>query len=156
MFHVWLWLVLSLLWWIIIYTPSNPIFIIILMWILMIFSSEFSTGENKLLSGQNNLKRQNIPIFDHHDCALLWWPVFIITNNMLCFRGESSAGKGCNGDQGNPLACTDPKSGVTKLFGIMTVQKESLGNQLCEPTLYPDVFEKVSAVRSWIKENTGI
>jgi trypsin len=74
---------------------------------------------------------------------------FNVTENMLCAglanpTSEEGNNDACQGDSGGPLVCNGT------LYGVV-----SSGYQ-CGLSNFPGIYSKVSAVRSWIRNTTGV
>lgn len=91
------------------------------------------------------LRAVSVPYVDHVSCDDAYKIVGGITEQMICAGYHEEGGKdACQGDSGGPLVVNSILYGVVSWgFG-------------CAQPLYPGVYSKVSAVRDWIQEKTGI
>lgn len=89
----------------------------------------------------NRLNAVNVPIIDHKKCKKAYENL----NDFMICAGYNDGGKdACQGDSGGPLICNGELAGVVS-FGTG-----------CAAPGFPGVYAKISAVRSWIKKETGI
>ncbi|EDW12627.1 trypsin-7 [Drosophila mojavensis] len=116
---------------------------------------EFKDGEMCYVSGWGDtlnsnesdewLRRVPLPLVNQEQCRKQNLLINIVTDNMIC-AGYSEGGKGaCHGDSGGPMV-----NGDGMLVGVV-----SWGNPCAKPN-YPSVFARVSYVREWIREHSGV
>jgi len=89
----------------------------------------------------------DVPIFDHATCTKNYKQYYEgdnITDNMICAGGNQGQ-DACQMDSGGPLVYQN-----TKLIGIVSWGEE------CGNKLFPGIYTRVSALRNWIQENSGI
>ncbi|XP_055918970.1 trypsin-1 [Eupeodes corollae] len=115
----------------------------------------FMDGDLCRVSGWGNTQNQNesrtslreaeVPIFNHELCSDKYKKFGGVTDRMIC-AGFLEGGKdACQGDSGGPLI---NQKGT--LVGVV-----SWGYGCARPD-YPGVYSRVSAVREWIREHSGI
>lgn len=68
---------------------------------------------------------------------------------MICAGFEKGGKDACQGDSGGPLSLLD-NDGSRVLVGVV-----SWGDDCAQP-YYPGVYARVSSVRSWIKNISGV
>ncbi|XP_073821499.1 trypsin-1-like [Musca autumnalis] len=91
------------------------------------------------------LRQVEVPIFNHEECSEKYKRFGGVTERMIC-AGYIQGGKdACQGDSGGPMVNGD---GV--LVGVV-----SWGYGCARPE-YPGIYSKVSYVRDWIRENSGV
>nr|XP_003705466.1 PREDICTED: trypsin-7-like [Megachile rotundata] len=92
----------------------------------------------------NQLRKVEVPLVSNVECSELY-VTRPITPRMICAGYVNLGGKdACQGDSGGPLVQYD------KLIGIV-----SWGFGCARPS-YPGVYTRVTALRSWITEKTGL
>ncbi|XP_071451607.1 trypsin-1-like [Hetaerina americana] len=89
--------------------------------------------------GSSELLHVNVPVVDEVTCSGVYSD---LTDRMLCAGSEWE--DSCQGDSGGPLV----QNG--KLVGIV-----SYGYGCASPG-FPGVYSRVSALRDWISENSGV
>jgi trypsin len=92
----------------------------------------------------NMLRSAEVPIFDQETCARLNENDGEVTDRMICAGYLAGGRDSCQGDSGGPLAVDG------RLVGIV-----SWGVGCARPN-YPGVYARVSALRSWIRENSDV
>ncbi|XP_063697122.1 trypsin-7-like [Culicoides brevitarsis] len=102
--------------------------------------------------GRNSkLRAVTLSIVDRNDCNArltgVYGGAYEVPENMLC-AGAKRGKDACHGDDGGPLIIKTEKG--PKLIGVF-----SFGYQ-CATFYYPAAFAKVSMVRNWIKQETGV
>jgi trypsin len=102
-------------------------------------------GDTKSFGDDKNLLRSaEVPIFDQELCAHLNKDHGVLTDRMICAGYLAGGRDSCQGDSGGPLAVDG------KLVGIV-----SWGVGCALPN-YPGVYARVSALRSWIRDNSDV
>ncbi|XP_076380535.1 trypsin-7 [Megalopta genalis] len=92
----------------------------------------------------NQLRKVEVPLVSNTECAQLYG-TRPITRRMICAGYVNLGGKdACQGDSGGPMVQ------YGKLIGIV-----SWGIGCARPS-YPGVYTRVTVLRSWITENTGL
>ncbi|XP_076664226.1 trypsin-7 [Andrena cerasifolii] len=92
----------------------------------------------------NQLRKVLVPLVSNAECSQLY-ASRPITTRMLCAGYVNVGGKdACQGDSGGPLVQND------QLIGIV-----SWGFGCARPS-YPGVYTRVTVLRSWITEKTGL
>ncbi|XP_031836778.1 trypsin-7-like [Nomia melanderi] len=100
------------------------------------------TKSNGQLS--NQLRKVEVPLVSNTDCAELYG-FRPITQRMICAGYVNFGGKdACQGDSGGPMVQHD------KLIGIV-----SWGIGCARPS-FPGVYTRITVLRSWITEKTGL
>uniref|UniRef100_A0A8C2B3S0 Si:dkey-21e2.3 n=1 Tax=Cyprinus carpio TaxID=7962 RepID=A0A8C2B3S0_CYPCA len=89
--------------------------------------------------GSNHLMETNVKVMNNMECERKWGKEDFSTSQMMCVHGD---GGSCDGDSGGPLVCGDTAVGVTS-FG---------DPDLCNSLKLPEVYIKISAYLSWIKD----
>ncbi|GCC22886.1 transmembrane protease serine 11D-like isoform X1 [Chiloscyllium punctatum] len=92
------------------------------------------------------LQKANVDIIDDNTCKNIYSQV---TERMLCAGFLTGGVDSCQGDSGGPLACMQP-DGKWFLAGIV-----SFGFQCARPG-FPGVYARVTALRDWVQEQTGV
>lgn len=69
---------------------------------------------------------------------------------MICAGDKTLDENICRGNEGGPMTCFDPFSGKAVLTGIVSWAEG------CNEGVRPRVYARVQAIRTWIKEKTGI
>ncbi|XP_060696339.1 transmembrane protease serine 9-like isoform X2 [Hemiscyllium ocellatum] len=92
------------------------------------------------------LQKANVDIIDDNTCKNIYSQ---FTERMLCAGFLSGGVDSCQGDSGGPLACMQP-DGKWFLAGIV-----SFGFQCARPG-FPGVYARVTALRDWVQEQTGV
>ncbi|XP_017966795.2 trypsin-1-like [Drosophila navojoa] len=116
---------------------------------------EFEDGEMCYVSGWGDtrnteesdefLRQVQVPLVNQEECNKKYNRYNGVTDSMIC-AGYPEGGKdSCKGDSGGPLVNGD---GV--LVGVV-----SWGHG-CGVSNYPGVYGRVSHVREWIREHTGV
>lgn len=73
-----------------------------------------------------------------------------VSDRIVC-AGYDEGGKGfCQGDSGGPLVKFDEDGHNPSLIGVVSWRK------FCGESKFPDIYARVTSVRSWIKEVTNI
>lgn len=114
----------------------------------------FTNGSLATVTGWGNLKsvgtrtkqlyKVEVPLVSYMECKLLYRGL-LISQRMICAGFVDRGGKdACQGDSGGPLVLDG------KLIGIVSW---GLG---CAEANYPGVYTRVTALRSWIREKTGL
>lgn len=86
-----------------------------------------------------------VPIIENTECAENYASMEIdISEYMICAGYPNGKMDACAGDSGGPLVCGDTLYGVVS-FGVG-----------CADPGHPGVYAKVSAVRDWIEDYTGV
>jgi trypsin len=122
--------------------------------IIELEEEEVLTDDLAIVSGWGNTKNSEddqkwlrsaeVPIFDQKLCAHLNRGYGLVTDRMICAGYLAGGRDSCQGDSGGPLAVDG------KLVGIV-----SWGVGCAQPN-YPGVYARVSALSSWIRENSDI
>lgn len=92
----------------------------------------------------NRLRATEVPVVDKTTCDDAYKEYYGITERMVCAGYDEGGKDSCQGDSGGPLV----HEGV--LHGVVSWGKG------CAEKGFPGVYAKVAAVRSWIKESTGV
>ncbi|XP_033316925.1 trypsin-4-like [Bombus bifarius] len=117
-------------------------------------ADHYTAGSNAMVTGwgvlRNNgplttrLRKVQVPLVSSAQCSRLYM-TRPITRRMICAGYVNAGGKdACQGDSGGPLVQHD------KLIGIV-----SWGFGCARPS-YPGVYTRVTVLRSWITEKTGL
>ncbi|XP_043584054.1 trypsin-4-like [Bombus pyrosoma] len=117
-------------------------------------ADHYTAGSNAMVTGwgvlRNNgplttrLRKVQVPLVSSAQCSRLYI-TRPITRRMICAGYVNTGGKdACQGDSGGPLVQHD------KLIGIV-----SWGFGCARPS-YPGVYTRVTVLRSWITEKTGL
>lgn len=69
---------------------------------------------------------------------------------MICAGKGNEIKVTCRGDEGSPLVCGSDASGMNILQGIVSWAEG------CGDSRYPGVYSRVSSVRQWIQNVTGV
>ncbi|XP_041041239.1 transmembrane protease serine 9-like [Carcharodon carcharias] len=93
------------------------------------------------------LQKADVDIINNNTCKTIYGN--IITERMLCAGFLEGGVDSCQGDSGGPLACMEP-DGTWFLAGIV-----SFGLECAKPN-FPGVYTRVTALRDWLQEQTGI
>jgi len=91
-----------------------------------------------------HLRGADVPIFNQVECSKAYKRYGGVTSRMICAGFDEGGKDACQGDSGGPLVCNN------KLVGIV-----SWGYGCAQPK-YPGVYSRVSYVRQWIKQVTGV
>ncbi|XP_059499534.1 transmembrane protease serine 9-like isoform X3 [Stegostoma tigrinum] len=91
------------------------------------------------------LQKANVDIIADSTCR----SIYQITERMLCAGFLTGGVDSCQGDSGGPLACMQP-DGIWLLAGIV-----SFGFECARPN-FPGVYARVTALRDWVQEQTGV
>uniref|UniRef100_A0A8C1QE14 Si:dkey-21e2.3 n=1 Tax=Cyprinus carpio TaxID=7962 RepID=A0A8C1QE14_CYPCA len=89
--------------------------------------------------GSNHLMETDVKVMNNMECERKWGKEDFSTSQMMCVHGD---GGSCDGDSGGPLVCGDTAVGVTS-FG---------DPDRCNSLKLPEVYTKISAYLSWIKD----
>lgn len=104
------------------------------------------TGWGALSSGgmtSKNLQRVKVPIIEQSECVKAYGST--VTDRMICAGLLGVGGKdSCQGDSGGPMKVNG------KIHGVVS------WGQGCASRNYPGVYTRVTAVRQWIKEKSGL
>ncbi|XP_055486434.1 uncharacterized protein LOC129693672 [Leucoraja erinacea] len=95
----------------------------------------------------NILQEAEVSVIDDQTCRNAYGS--IITPRMLCAGVLTGGVDSCQGDSGGPLACSDSR-GTWFLAGIV-----SFGD-ICARPDFPGVYTRVTAVRDWVEQQTGV
>ncbi|CAK9825178.1 Transmembrane protease serine 9, partial [Anthophora retusa] len=117
-------------------------------------ADHYTTGSKALVTGwgvlrnggslSNQLRKVTVPLVSSSQCSRLY-VTRPITRRMICAGYVNAGGKdACQGDSGGPLVQYD------RLIGIV-----SWGFGCAQPS-YPGVYARVTALRNWITEKTGL
>lgn len=90
-----------------------------------------------------------IPIVNQEECTKTYENIHPITDNMICVGNKERRKMICRCDNGGPLMCICPGHNM-RLTGMVS------WSQGCADPNYPGVYSRVSAVREWIEQKTGI
>ncbi|XP_078415693.1 transmembrane protease serine 9-like [Cetorhinus maximus] len=93
------------------------------------------------------LQKADVDIINNNTCKAVYGS--IITERMLCAGFLEGGVDSCQGDSGGPLACMEP-DGTWFLAGIV-----SFGLECAKPN-FPGVYTRVTALRDWLQEQTGV
>ncbi|XP_062925325.1 transmembrane protease serine 11C-like isoform X4 [Mobula hypostoma] len=93
------------------------------------------------------LQQGNVDIISEETCKKAYGR--LITPIMLCAGILTGEVDSCQGDSGGPLACKQ-SDGFWFLAGIV-----SFGNGCATPG-FPGVYTRVTAIREWVQEQTGV
>lgn len=124
-------------------------------------SDKIRDGTMCLVSGWGDTNRQNqalnrlraveVPIVNQQVCNKNYAEYGGITSRMLCAGLQRGGKDSCQGDSGGPLACPiDSRAGNLTLVGIV-----SWGVDCAKPHM-PGVYTRVTSLRPWIRNITGI
>lgn len=100
--------------------------------------------------GRNILRGTEVPTVNQNVCNQDYESVGGITERMLCAGYRNGGKDSCQGDSGGPLTCLSPTSGNLTLYGVV-----SWGIGCARPKL-PGVYTRVTAVRQWIYDQSGL
>lgn len=104
-------------------------------------------GNTKNSSESNSLLRAvKVPKFNQEKCNRAYQIYGGVTERMICAGFDKGGKDACQGDSGGPLVDAEHKT----LVGVV-----SWGYGCAVPN-YPGIYSKVSSVRDWIKENSGV
>ncbi|XP_061403570.1 chymotrypsin-like elastase family member 2A isoform X2 [Lethenteron reissneri] len=119
-------------------------------WLLQSWQSCYATGWGRLYTNgtlPRVLQQVALPVLSYDTCSRKQWWGSLVTENMVC-AGDAQHST-CQGDSGGPLNCrTDTKWMV---YGIT-----SFGPEICNTSMKPSVFTRVSAFKRWITSTTDI
>lgn len=90
------------------------------------------------------LRATTVPKVNEKICADAYSWFGGITERMICAGYTKGGHDACQGDSGGPLRCGDLLVGVV-----------SWGKGCAEPN-YPGVYSRISVVRDWINDITGL
>lgn len=108
----------------------------------------FSIGETKNQSESNEVLRAVIvPIVNQEYCNRLHKGA--ITDQMICAGYDEGGKDSCQNDSGGPMFARIGNIGV-RAIGVVSWRKG------CAESKSPGIYARISAVRSWIKNVTGI
>uniref|UniRef100_UPI00398E4BEC transmembrane protease serine 11C-like n=1 Tax=Pristiophorus japonicus TaxID=55135 RepID=UPI00398E4BEC len=93
------------------------------------------------------LQKADVNLIDDNTCKMIYRNT--ITNRMLCAGILAGGVDSCQGDSGGPLACVE-SDGTWSLAGIV-----SFGIECAKPN-FPGVYSRVTALRDWVQEQTGV
>jgi MYXO-CTERM domain-containing protein len=109
------------------------------------------TGWGALATGggtPDDLQAVDVPLVSLADASLDYAQT--LSGDQLAAGLRGVGGKdACQGDSGGPLVVTDPKTGATKLVGVV-----SWGNG-CAEADYPGMYARVSSFNGFIDANLG-
>ncbi|XP_048450910.1 transmembrane protease serine 9-like isoform X2 [Rhincodon typus] len=115
----------------------------------------FHAGDSCIITGWGTLsfegslpqilQKANVDIIADSTCRR----IYRITERMLCAGFLTGGVDSCEGDSGGPLACMQP-DGIWLLAGIV-----SFGFECARPN-FPGVYARVTALRDWVQEQTGV
>jgi len=105
-------------------------------------------GKNKYGTETEVLQFVGLPVVSHDVCSENYTGINRITDSMMCAGYEAGGKDACQADSGGPLICNI--GGKATLTGIVSF---GVG---CGTPGYPGVYAKVSKVRPWIDEETGV
>lgn len=104
-------------------------------------------GNTRNSSESNRLLRAvKVPKFNQEKCNRAYQIYGGVTDRMICAGYDKGGKDACQGDSGGPLVDVEKKT----LVGVV-----SWGYGCAVPN-YPGIYSKVSSVREWIKENSGV
>ncbi|XP_043256099.1 trypsin-7-like [Colletes gigas] len=117
-------------------------------------ADHYTAGSKALVTGwgvlrsngrlTNQLRKAEVPLVSNTDCSELY-ATRTITPRMICAGYVSDGGvDACQGDSGGPLVQYD------RLIGIV-----SWGIGCARPS-FPGVYSRVTILRNWITEKTGL
>lgn len=114
----------------------------------MCLASGYGDTQQFLLRS-NVLRAVEVPIVNQTKCNNNYKMLGGITPRMLCAGYESGGFDSCGGDSGGPLACAG-QNGSVKLQGVVS------WGYGCGAPHFMGIYSKVSVLRDWIQEKTGI
>ncbi|XP_078252926.1 transmembrane protease serine 9-like [Rhinoraja longicauda] len=138
---------------------SNPLTFSSLIQPICLPSSEqvFPAGQQCAITGwgtlayqgslPNILQEADVKVIDDRTCRNIYRS--LITGRMLCAGVLEGGVDSCQGDSGGPLSCRE-SAGSWFLAGIV-----SFGNGCALPD-FPGVYTRVTAVRQWVQQQTGV
>ncbi|XP_051876122.1 transmembrane protease serine 11D-like isoform X3 [Pristis pectinata] len=95
----------------------------------------------------DTLQKGDVAIIEDQTCNSSYGS--LITPIMLCAGILTGGVDSCQGDSGGPLACTE-SNGSWFLAGIVSF------GQACALPNFPGVYTRVTAIRQWVQEQTGV
>ncbi|PSN36617.1 Trypsin-1, partial [Blattella germanica] len=95
-------------------------------------------------SSSTTLRQVTVPIVADSTCNSNYAAYGGITARMICAGSTSGGRDACQGDSGGPLVAGGQLVGVVS-WGVG-----------CARPSYPGVYAKVSNLRSWISQQTGV
>lgn len=129
---------------------KNHIHLKITYIIQLIISHQTGYTEGPTVS-RDKLRAVFLPTVNQNKCKQIYGPDapnWVVTPRMIC-AGFDEGGKSiCQGDSGGPLL--EFNDGVPRIIGLSSWLRG------CGARGYPAVFSRVSSVRDWIRDITGI
>nr|XP_032800689.1 chymotrypsin-like elastase family member 2A isoform X3 [Petromyzon marinus] len=119
-------------------------------WVLQNWQSCYATGWGKLYTNgtfPRVLQQVTLPVISYDICSRRQWWGSLVTGNMVC-AGDAQHST-CQGDSGGPLNCQEDAKWM--VYGIT-----SFGSDVCNTSMKPSVFTRVSAFKRWISSTTDI
>lgn len=98
---------------------------------------------------RSKLRAVEVPIFNFENCKKSYGEK--VTPRMICAGYEEGGKDACPGDSGGPLKCSSTdRDGTPTLYGIVSWGFD------CALPRYPGVYTRVTALREWIHNKTGL
>lgn len=108
-------------------------------------------GDTDLLYRTKHLRAAKVPISNQKTCVKNYDSMgYKVTPRMICAGYKKGGRDSCQGDSGGPLACKIRRKKQPILVGIVS------WGYLCAQPIFPGVYSRVSVLRQWIRDQTGV
>lgn len=108
-------------------------------------------GDTDVLYRTKSLRAAEVPIVNQNYCVKTYKTMqYEVTPRMICAGFKKGGKDSCQGDSGGPLACKIKRQKEPTLFGIVS------WGFLCAQPIFPGVYARVSVLRQWIHDQTGV